>query len=407
MSGPLEGIRIADMTIWQQGTSITALLGDLGADIIKVENWDGGDPGRTQFNTSAAKVTTGVASPRNWYFETQNRNKRSLRLNLRKPKGKEVFYRLIAKCDVFVTNYSRDVPVKLGVDYETLSKYNPRLIWAITTGFGPKGPDSERPCFDYLGQARSGIMFAIGEPGTPPLYNATGISNQMTATLTALNILAALIARDRQGIGQAVETSQLGAMMWLQGINVNAVAMDGTNFFRVSRTRASNPLWNHYRCADDKWIALAMLQADRYWPRFCRILGISELEKDPRFENMDRRRENCEELVAILDRQFATRPREEWVRLFRQEPDFIFSVLNSIPDLVDDPQVMENDYLIEFDHPRYGPIKEIGIPMHFGKTPGSVRLPAPQFGEHSDEILRDICGYSQKEIEQLRREGVI
>jgi crotonobetainyl-CoA:carnitine CoA-transferase CaiB-like acyl-CoA transferase len=178
-------------------------------------------------------------------------------------------------------------------------------------------------------------------------------------------------------------------------------------FPRKDRRKAKIPLWNHYQCGDGEWLILGMLQSDRYWSRFCRIMGIPELENDPRFHSHARRQENCQELIQILDKIFLTKPREEWLRLLRQEPDFIVSIINRISDLPHDPQVVANEYITELNHPRLGPTKFLGVPVHFSKTPGAVRLPAPEFGQHTDEVLRDICGYSPEEIEELRREEVI
>src|SRR6266508_464609 len=284
MGMPLDGIRIIDWTIWQQGPVATMMLADLGAEVIKLEERVGGDPGRGVM--SVAGVMIGTSEGHNFYFEANNRHKKSLTLDLKKPEAKEVVYKLAKKSDVFVQNFRKGVAAKLGIDYQTLSKYNPKLIYASASGYGPFGPDSGEPSFDYMGLARSGIMNAVGEPDMDPLNITGGIADQMGAIMLAYGVITALFTRERYGIGQEVDTSHLGSMMALQGLNLACRLTLGKEFRRAYRTKAPNPLWNHYKCEDGKWICLAMIQADRYWPDLCKALGIRELEKDPKFATM-------------------------------------------------------------------------------------------------------------------------
>ena len=221
MAKPLDGIRVLDWTIWQQGPVATMMLGDLGAEVIKLEERVGGDPGRGVMQIAGAK--TGA---RNYYFEANNRHKKSVTLDLKKPEAKEIVYKLIKKSDVFVQNYRKGVAARLGLDYATLSKYNPKLIYASATGYGPQGPDSEEPSFDYMGLARSGIMTAAGEPDMEPMNVTGGIADQMGAIMLAHGITVALLARERLGIGQEVDTSHLGSMMALQGLNLFLKALE-------------------------------------------------------------------------------------------------------------------------------------------------------------------------------------
>jgi crotonobetainyl-CoA:carnitine CoA-transferase CaiB-like acyl-CoA transferase len=406
MAMPLAGIRIIDWTIWQQGPVATMLLSDLGAEVIKIEERVGGDPGRGVM--SLMGVMLGTTSQRNFYFEANNRNKKSITLDLKKQKAREIVYKLAEKSDVFVQNFRKGVAAKLGIDYPTLSRYNPKLIYANATGYGPLGPDSGEPSFDYMGLARSGIMTAVGEPNLPPQSITGGIADQMGAIMLAYGVLAAIVARERLGIGQEVDASHLGSMMILQGLNLSCKLIVGTEFGRTYRGKAPNPLWNHYRCADDKWICLAMAQADRYWSDFCKALGIQELEKDPRFDNIQVRAQHCEELIKILDKVFAGKPREEWMRTLKTaEGDFIYTVVNAISDLPQDPQMLANDYIVDFNHPTMGPIKEVGMPVRLSKTPGQVQAPAPEFGEHTEQVLIDLLGYSWEDIARLKDEEVI
>jgi crotonobetainyl-CoA:carnitine CoA-transferase CaiB-like acyl-CoA transferase len=251
-------------------------------------------------------------------------------------------------------------------------------------------------------------MLAAGEPDMPPLGIAGGIADQMGASVLAYGVLAALLARERHGVGQEVDASHLGSMMWLQGLSIACRLMAGRAFPRTFRSRAWNPLWNHYRCADGKWLALAMLQADRYWPDVARVIGRPELATDPRFADAGARAKHSAECVAILDQAFASRPRDEWLRILREDAgDYIFTLVNAVDDLPEDEQVRANDYVVEFDHPAHGPTPMLGLPVRLGATPGSVRAPAPELGQHNEEILFDLLGYGWDRIARLREEKVI
>jgi crotonobetainyl-CoA:carnitine CoA-transferase CaiB-like acyl-CoA transferase len=401
---PLDGIRVIDWTIWQQGPVSTSMLGDLGADVIKLEERVGGDPGRGLFKMGGADLEKRP----NFYFEANNRNKRSLTLDLKQPEAREIVYALVERSDVFVQNFRKGVAARLGLDYATLKRHNPKLIYASATGYGPEGPDSGEPSFDMLGLARSGIMLAAGEPDMEPLGIAGGIADQMGAIMLAYGVLAALLARERHGIGQEVDASHLGSMMALQGLSVSCKLMVGSAFPRQARRAALNPLWNHYRCSDGEWLAVAMLQSDRYWADFARDIGRPELADDERFATAGARARNAEACVAILDEVFATRTREEWLAHLRAaEGDFIYTRLNSIDELPQDPQVLANDYIVDFEHPAYGRIQQLGLPVRLSETPGSLREPAPEFGQHTEEVLLDLLGYDWDRISALRERKVI
>ena len=403
MVKPLEGIRVLDWTIWQQGPVSTMMLGDLGAEVIKIEERIGGDPGRGAMSIGG----TGVSGQRNYYFEANNKHKKSLTLDLKKPEAQKIVYALVEKSDAFVQNFRKGVAARLGLDYQTLSQYNPQLIYASASGYGPEGPDSGEPSFDAMGLARSGIMNAVGEPDMDPLSIAGGVADQMGATMLAYGVITALLVRERHGIGQQVDTSHLGSMMSLQGLNLACRLTLGKEFRRSDRTQAPNPLYNYYKCGDGKWICLAMIQADRYWSDFCRTLGIQELEQDSRFVTMNVRGKNSEALISVVDKVFASKPRDEWMAILKNGGDFIYTVVNTVNDLPDDPQMIANDYVVPYDHPVWGPIKVVGVPVRFSKTPGDPRAAAPEFGEHTEQILVDLLGYSWEDIARLKDQEVI
>jgi crotonobetainyl-CoA:carnitine CoA-transferase CaiB-like acyl-CoA transferase len=403
MPMPLDGIRVIDWTIWQQGPVASLMLADLGADVIKVEERVGGDPGRGVLRAQGLDLRDRP----NFYFEANNRNKRSIALDLKKPEGAEIVRRLADGADVFVQNFRKGVAARLGLDAGTLRARNPRLVYASATGYGPEGPESGAPSFDYLGLARSGIMYSAGEPDDEPLAIAGGIADQMGAVMLAYGVVVALFARERSGRGQEVDASHLGSMAWLQGLGLSARLMLGRALPRQSRKYATNPLWNHYRCADDQWLALSMLQPDRYWTQLCRVLEIPEVADDSRFATMLDRMANASDCVRILDDVFARRPRAEWLRRLADGGDFIFSVVNSVDDLPDDPQMNANGYVVNFEHPAFGRTRVVGVPVRLSETPGEIRLAAPEFGQHTEEILTGQLGYSWEDVARLREEEII
>ena len=303
-------------------------------------------------------------------------------------------------------NFRKGVATRLGLDYPTLRRHNPKLIYGSATGYGPDGPDSAEPSLDYLGLARSGILNAIGGPDHPPTYITGAIGDQIGGIMLAYGIVAALLARERFGIGQEVNVSHLGSMMALQGLNVSSRGITGAEFARYSREDAFNPLWNHYKCKDGKWICLGMAQ-DRYWKDFCRVMGLEHLVEDLRFAEMLTRGQNCREIVTILDATFATKPRDEWMKILREHGNFMFTVVNTISDLENDPQVISNEYMIDYQHPTHGKMKLLGMPVKFSETMGEPRGRAPEHGEHTESVLTELLGYSWEEIDQLREAGAI
>ncbi len=401
----LDGVRVLDWTIFQQGPVASMLLGDMGADVIKIEERTGGDLGRGMMRVAGAMVG-GKEVVRNPYFEAGNRNKRSLTVDLRTDEGKEILYRLVAKSDVFIQNFRMGVAERMGMDYGTLKKHNPRLVYAHASGWGSNGPDKEDPSADYTGLARSGLMTVAGEPGMDPVSIQGGIADQTGAVMTAMGVLAALLAREKHGVGQKVDASILGGMTFLQGHPVVFCTMANLWGMRIARKSAGNPLWNHYKCKDDKWIALAHLSPDKFWPLFCKAIGQEELEKDPRFDSMENRMKNCQELIALLDERFGMRERDEWIAAFK-ENGIIFAPVNTTLDLVNDPQVLANDYVTVFDHPVFGPTKTVGFPVSLSQTPFTIRREAPEFGQHTEEILTELLDYTWDDVIRFKDAAVI
>jgi CoA:oxalate CoA-transferase len=401
MSGPLTGVRVVEITMFQQGTVAGTKLADLGADVIKVEPKEG-DPARGFMRLIGA--TVGLKG-NNYYFESNNRNKRSIALDLKSAPGKEIFLKLIDKADVFVTNMSIDAPIKIGIGPDDLLKRNPRLIYAHSSGWGRKGPDAKALSFDYTGIARTGLMMCAGEKGSPPSSLLPGMGDQIGGLMLAWAVCAALYGREKTGKGQVVDTSLMGSIIALEGLILDAPAMLGQEYPRDSRVDAGNPMYNHYRCRDDKWIAVAHLQPDRYWPAFSKAMELGDQENDPRFNTMEARGKNSKELIRLLDEKFASKTRDEWINQLNKA-NCICTPVQSLTEVTQDPQALANNYIIEVDHPDFGRLRQVGFPWDFSETPASWRKKAPGLGEHTQEIL-DELGYSAEDVETMKGAGSI
>jgi CoA:oxalate CoA-transferase len=400
-AGPLDGVRVVEITMFQQGPVAGMRLGDLGADVIKIEAKTG-DPGRGFMKIIGAMAGL---SGHNYYFEHHNRNKRSIVLDLKSKKGMEIFFKLIDTADVFLNNMSIEAPIKLGIGPDVLLARNPRLIYAQASGWGRKGPEANELSFDYTGIARSGLMMSCGENGTPPTQILPGIGDEIGGLMCAWGVTAALYAREKTGKGQVVDTSLMGSVIAMLAFIMDAPAILGKEFPREMRTTAGNPVYNHYRCKDNKWIAIAHLDPDRYWPKICKAFGIEELQHDPRFNSIEARGKNAKELVAILDQKFAAKTRDEWVRILKEE-GCIFTLIQTPLEVSNDPQAFANQYFIHVEHPDWGKMKMAGFPWQFSETPASWRRKAPGFGQHTEEILSEL-GYTKDDLTHLKEEGVI
>jgi len=401
MAGPLDGVKVVEITSFQQGPVAGMRLGDLGADVIKVEPKTG-DAARGFMRIIG--VEAGLKG-RNYYFENNNRNKRSIVLDMKTEQGTEIFFKLIDTADVFLNNLSIEAPLRMGIGPDVLLARNPRLIYAQASGWGRKGPDANEYSFDYTGIARSGLMMSCGERGGPPCQVVPGLGDELGGLICAWGVTTALYAREKTGKGQVVDTSLMGSLIAALGLIMAAPAILGQEFPRGKRDEAGNPIYNHYQCQDDKWISIAHLQPDRYWPNVCRSLNLSELENDPKFNTIEARAENSKELIAIFDDRFATKTRDNWLKILT-EGGCICTPVQSPMEVSNDPQALANNYFINVDHPTWGRIKMVGFPWDFSETPASWRREAPEFGQHTEEILLEM-GYTWEDIARLKEEEVI
>jgi len=403
MKRPLEGIRVLECGIFHAGPGGTAILGDLGAEVIKIEQPGTGDPIRA--TKRIGSISFEIPGGRSIFCEGANRNKKSVTIDLGTNKGQEIVHRLVSRSDVFLTNMRPQAIKSLNITYPILRQFNSKLIYASVSAFGQKGPDRERGGFDYQGQARSGLMYSMGEIDMPPVLSQFGIIDQATAIMASHQIITALFMRERFGIGQEVHVSILGSTMFMLYFNILMTQMGG---FEPPRHKRSTelPTRNYYKCSDDRWLMMTLTPPEKYWGSLCRALDHPEFENDPRFNTDEMRLENAEQLVAVFDQIFATRPLEEWLGVFA-EYDLFCCAVNRPGELADDPQVLANDYLVDFEHPTLGKIKIPGYPVHFSEGSAGTTSAAPELGEHTDEVLSTLGEYTRDEIAQLKEERVI
>jgi crotonobetainyl-CoA:carnitine CoA-transferase CaiB-like acyl-CoA transferase len=395
---PLEGIRVVEYGVFHAGPGAGAILGDLGAEVIKIEEGRG-DPER--YWTKVVDVDFTMPDGESFMFQISNRNKKGIALDIKKLRGRQVFNRLLESSDVFITNLRKSTKFRLGIDYATISKTNPRIIYANVSGYGPNGPESDLGAFDPMGQARSGMMF-IASDKEPVLLNLA-VLDQTTAIAISHAILTALLYRERHGVGQEIDVSLFSTALWFQYVNMMMYGCMSIKQIASNRLKSS-PLRNAFRCKDNKWIVGAH-HDERYWALFCKATGQSRLLNDPRFSDDESRRTNNKELIELCDKVFATKTRDEWMDIFRAK-GLMFCPVQKVQEVFTDSQAIENEYVVDFDHPALGKVKIPGYPVHFSSASAGTRSAAPALGEHTDIIMRQI-GFTDKEIQDLKNEGVI
>ena len=397
----LEGIAVIELATGQQGPVAGALLADMGADVIKIEDKDVGDPGRNVRTETPGQEPF----PLSYYFENNNRNKRGVALDYNTEAGLEVVRKLVSQSDIFLSNFPIAALSRMGLDYPRLSAANDKLIYAVATGMGPTGPDKDKPLNDITAQFLGGIQSHGNMDGPIPFWG--GMANQEDAILLAFGIVNALIARERHGVGQEVYSALLGSQINWAALNVQSNIFNKKEPWGMKREAPLSPFWNYYQAKDGLWLCLGFLQESRDWHTLCQVLEREDLEFDPRFDsNPKRTKENNQLLIPIMREAFAQKTLDEWVEILGRH-DLGWSVLNDYETLTADPQVVANDYVVDFDHPKVGPVQLVGIPVRLQETPGSVRTPAPELGEHTEEVLGGVGGYGPEELQELRDQGAI
>jgi crotonobetainyl-CoA:carnitine CoA-transferase CaiB-like acyl-CoA transferase len=379
-----------------QGPHCSQMLGDMGAEVIKVERLGTGDENRAfPFNR-----IRGV----NAFFLALNRNKRSLTLDLKQPRGREVIHRLIPACDVLLENFRPGTMEKLGLGYEEVSRRNPRMIYCSCSGYGQDGPYRDKPGQDLLAQAMSGLAWVTGRTNGCPRAAGTYAVDAYGAMLAAVGILAALQARERTGKGQKIEVCLLDAALHMQCQELT-FSLNGGEFLPRASQEIAHPLepapYGIYETADRAFLAVS----SGPWPNLCRALEMPELERDPRFDSAQKRLQLRGELYDVLGGAFKRQPRIHWLeRLARG--DVWCAPVYTYEEVERDPQVVSNGMIITQGHPENGEFRVIANPIRMSLTPPTYRTPPPPLGADTEAILTGL-GFHQEEIDRLREEGVV
>jgi crotonobetainyl-CoA:carnitine CoA-transferase CaiB-like acyl-CoA transferase len=396
MKPMLSGVRVVDLAHMLAGGYGSMLLGDFGAEMIKIEPLEIGD--RTRL------LGPPLVSGESGYFLGINRNKKSVALDLRKEEGRQILYDLVRVSDVVFDNFRPGVMEEMGCGYETLKEINPRIIYCTLSGFGETGPYRDRPAFDLAIQAISGAMSITGEPGRPPVRMGVTMGDLGGSLFCALAISAALYAREKTGLGRKIDIALMDCLISLLTYVGQYYLLDGKVPGPIGSAHVSVVPYQAFP-TQDIYIVVAVF-VEKFWKALCRALGLEELIDDPRFADNDRRRDHREELIPILEDVFRTRPGEEWLRLLA-EAGVPCGPINTLDRVFADPQVAARNMVVEMDHPKVGRYRSIGNPVKIPAMPEGPFEPPPMHGQHTEEVLMEILGYSTKRIEELEKRGVV
>jgi len=394
MAYALEGIKVLDLTRVLAGPYATMILGDLGADIIKVEMPGVGDDSR-QFGPYQKDESA--------YFMSINRNKRSMTLNLKEEKGKKLLLEMVKHVDVVVENFRPGTMEKLGLGYDVLREINPRIIYAAASGFGHTGPYSKRAAYDAIVQAMGGIMSITGQRDGKPTRVGPSVGDITAGLFTAIGILAALIGRDKTGKGQKVDVAMLDCQVAILENAIARYVVSGEIPKPIGNRHSSIVPFEPFDTKDGELMIAA--GNDALWIKFCEALGIEELSRDERFVTNPLRNKNYKILRPIIAEIIKGKTTEEWQDIL-DKAGVPNGPINTVDKVVENPQVKARDMIVEVEHPRAGKLKMPGIPIKMSETPGDIRKHPPILGEHTEEILTELLGYDEEEIKKLREENI-
>jgi crotonobetainyl-CoA:carnitine CoA-transferase CaiB-like acyl-CoA transferase len=392
----LENIKIIDLTQALAGPYCTMLLGDMGAEVIKIEAPGRGDQSRGW----GPPFVEGESA----YFLSINRNKLSLTLDIKSPEGQAILHKLVAGADIFVCNIPKDASRKRAkVDTETLQALNPRLIYCLISGYGSDGPYAERPGYDVIAQGEAGLMSVTGEPEGEPMRYPIPIADITTGMYAAMGILAALFTREKTGQGQLLDMTLLESQSAWLTILASALLNCNQEPQRLGNVHPNIVPYQVFK-AQDKYMILAV-GTEKLWANFCDALGLEHLKNDARFLTNAHRIRHRDELLSILDELFATKPADYWSKML-QATGIPNGPINTIAETLAHPQHRARNFIVELEHPVAGLVKSMGNPIRLSDTPVSYRLPPPTLGQHTDQLLTGL-GYDANAIVSLREKGVV
>ena len=397
MPGPLEGIRVIDLSHIVVGPYCTMILGDMGADVVKIEMPKMGDETRMW----GPPFTGGESA----YFISLNRNKRSLTLNIKSQKGKEILRELIARSDVLIENFRLGTLDKLGFGFEAVKEMNPRMIYCSITGYGKAGPLAHEAGVDVVVAAEAGLTGITGEKDGPPVKVGVAITDVLTALFAQGAIANALYHREKTGKGQRIDLSLFESQLATLFNMASSYLISGAIPQRWGTAHASIVPYQGFRTADDADIIIAVT-SERMWKNFCRVLKKPELAADPKFDANDKRVINREELVPLLEKLFAAKTADYWLQQLKAVK-IPCGRVNTMDRVFNHPQIEPLNMVVEVDHPTAEKIKLVGIPVKYSETPGTIRYSPPLLGQHTEEILSGLLGYTEAEIDALKKDGTV
>jgi crotonobetainyl-CoA:carnitine CoA-transferase CaiB-like acyl-CoA transferase len=393
----MEGVKVVEVGMWVAGPAAAAVLGDWGAEVLKIEPPEG-DP----FRGLLSAINLEVNPP----FELDNRNKRSMALNLGTEEGRAIAAELVAGADVFVTNARPRALARAGLDYETVAAANPRLVYAHVTGYGREGDASDRAAYDVGAfWSRAGVAASLTPDGAPLPYQRGGMGDHMAGMAAAGAVSAALFARERTGQGQLVSVSLLRIGMYMLGWDISMSLRLGVPTTPMTVVAPPNPLISAYEAGDGRRFWLLGLQGDRHWPDVLRAVGRPEWADDERYSSLIARFQNAAELVRSLNEIFAARPLDEWGPIFDRE-DVWWAPVQHAHETVDDPLARAAGGFVEVPVEGGDPVDMVASPVDFGGTAWAPRTMAPEFAQHTEEVLLEL-GYDWDRIVELKELGAI
>ena len=395
MAGPLKGIRVLDLTRILAGPYATMILRDLGAEVIKIEQPETGDEAR-DFGPFKNDFSL--------YFMSVNRGKKSVTLNLKSPRGKELFLELVKGSDILVENFRPGTMEKLGLDYESLKKHQPSLLYAACSGFGQTGPYAMRGAYDMIIQGMGGIISITGEPDRPPVRVGTSIGDITSALFTTIGLLSALRHRDQTGEGQLIDVGMLDCQVAILENAMVRYFSTGDIPRPLGRRHPAITPFEVFESADG-YVVIA-IGNNELWRKFCDHVDRPALIDDERFHTNALRTENHESLFPILAEIMCRRTTDAWVEAL-EAIGVPCGPVNTVDKVANDPQVLARDMIAEVEHDTTGTVQIPGIPIKLSETPGQIDAPAPNLGEHTSEVLTDLLKLGAEEVNQLKQDGVI